>query len=370
MNILDFNGGAINNQNPSINDKVLAYIGDTGTPCYIPISQIQLLGTRDVIYDNIAPTGTTAATTTTYLNYGINVINTASITAYAMRLPYPPIKGKTLTVVNTSGYPIVIYPSVDGGSINGVVNGSASVPSDGKSYVFTCWENPLPGAWSWTPPATNQYDSGDITFSQAVASSQTIAAINNNLKIVGNGTYSSASFAYDGLNQPLIYTPVLQTGYPTAFFKVNPKWNSITKIKVYTNLSSASSGVFCRITSGDMANYYEIGTTNFVMGGASQGSASPFAGLDKTLAQTVPGASLPAGTLTPNVGDPGTVYDEMIASNSSLQFGSLVGDYYAGQYYDYNNDLRDLWYTRYICFNIRPFQNVTGFKFRFFIEYN
>jgi hypothetical protein len=99
------------------------------------------------INDNISLTGTTAATTNTYLDFGYNVITNASETAYACRLPNPPIKGRSTVIVNNSGFPIVVYPSVTGGSINGVVDAGITVPADGSAYSFVCYENPLPGGW-------------------------------------------------------------------------------------------------------------------------------------------------------------------------------------------------------------------------------
>ncbi len=103
---------------------------------------------QQTINDTIEMTGTTAATTTTYMEYAYNVITTASATAYAARLPNPPTKGKSCTIINTSGFPIVIYPSVTGGSINDVVDGNAVIPSDNMPYEFICYENPAPGSWS------------------------------------------------------------------------------------------------------------------------------------------------------------------------------------------------------------------------------
>tara|TARA_R100000734_G_C3315162_1_gene107021 strand:+ start:495 stop:1538 length:1044 start_codon:yes stop_codon:yes gene_type:complete len=98
--------------------------------------------------------GTTNASTSQAI-YGINVIDTATVSNLATRLP-DPTTGKQTTFVNNSTMSILVFPSVVGGKINGVVDGVASIPNDGRFYTFFCVDNPLPGAWTWSPPAVNQ----------------------------------------------------------------------------------------------------------------------------------------------------------------------------------------------------------------------
>ena len=106
----------------------------------------------------------TDATTTSQAIYGINIINTATTSALATRLPTP-TTGKQTTFVNNSSMSILVFPSVTGGKINGVVDGYASIPNDGNPYTFSCVENPLPGAWVWSPPATAQIQLPTISVS-------------------------------------------------------------------------------------------------------------------------------------------------------------------------------------------------------------
>ena len=119
-----------------------------------PLYDISDFGGGAQTVQTITPQGTTAATTAQAI-YGINVIDTASGTDFAVRLPNP-VTGQQTTFVNNSGYTLYVFPSVAGGKINGVVDGVAYVPSDGKPYVFSCVQNPLPGAWVWSAPAVNQ----------------------------------------------------------------------------------------------------------------------------------------------------------------------------------------------------------------------
>ena len=98
--------------------------------------------------------GTTNASTSQAI-YGVNIIDTATSGDLATRLP-DPITGRQVVFVNNSTMSILVFPSVVGGQINGVVDGVASIPNDGRAYVFYCVANPLPGAWTWSPPAVGQ----------------------------------------------------------------------------------------------------------------------------------------------------------------------------------------------------------------------
>lgn len=314
------------------------------------------------VFDGVQMTGNTAETTETYLDYGINVVSGASSINYAARLPYPPIKGRSLTIVNISGYPIVIYPSVDGGSINGVINGSALIPSDGKSYVFTCWENPLPGAWSWTPPATNQYNSGEIIM---LASSSTgkVSAVATNVINLQSENDASTGVPFNGKNKALI----LNLNNSGFYFKPSNPWAEITKIKIYTNTNAPSSYY---LKYAYQINYYNPTTGAFVGSGAGgSGDLST-----SNINTAVTGAFVPSTGqtyLSDFIGDAGTLYKESLVT-SAFGPNSIVGDKYLGQT-QYNGNTVDVWYTGYIKFIFIPngsVGNIAGVKFQFFLEYN
>jgi hypothetical protein len=261
---------SIINYNPNSNDKIVSFLGDTNQEQLVPISALGI--NQNIIYDNVTLTGTSAATTTTYLNYGTNVITTASLTNYAIRLPYPPIKGKSVTIINVSDKPIVVYPSINGGSINNVVNGAGIVPADGKSYTFTCWENPLPGAWSWMPPAINQYDSGEIAVITP-GSSQVITAVNASFYNTSTGLNSSGGGALD----PFFMKDVPMSGASGlgSLAKPSTVWNSITKVKVYTNILTLN------VTSGGVGlyaggNYTTVDNSTGIETGISSVSSTPY----------------------------------------------------------------------------------------------
>ncbi|MBC8437211.1 hypothetical protein H8D85_02690 [bacterium] len=103
-------------------------------------------------------------TTTAVAAYGINLVKVATTSDLATRLPIAST-GKQVIFINTSTLPILVFPSAVGGTINGVVNGYATIPNDGVSYSFYCTENPLPGAWTWAPPAVGQIQLPTISIS-------------------------------------------------------------------------------------------------------------------------------------------------------------------------------------------------------------
>jgi hypothetical protein len=320
-----------------------------------------MLDAGEAINENIAMTGTTDATTTTYMQYAYNVISTATTTNYAARLPNPPVKGKNTTIINISSVPIVIYPSVIGGSINGVVNGSALIPNDGKPYVFFCYENPLPGAWTWTPPATNQYDSGEIILTQATTAG-ILSAVNNAFVNYNAANSASTSIANNGKSKALI----LNVTSDGIWFKPSSFWNNITKIKVYTNNAINVSTVNVKISS--QVSYYNIST------GALTGNG---VGLASDLIATTSINSSVSGTFVPVTtdrsafsGSDGSLYKE-ITVTPIAGVGGTIGDKYLGQV-SVSGTLRDAWQVGYIKFLFNPNAAIDGAdtRIRFFIEFN
>jgi hypothetical protein len=325
---------------------------------------------QETINDTIVMTGTTAATTTTNLVFGYNVISNATATNYACRLPNPPKKGMSTTIINTSGVPIVIYPSVTGGSINGVINGSALIPSDGKPYVFFCYENPLPGAWTWTPPAINQYDSGEIIIN-TTSGNNVWALLNSSMKGVGAGFNSSSGWGYDCLNSALFSVGAGASGYE-AMQRPNPTWNNLLKIKVYTNLLTDFGGATMGLTQGSTINLYEANTLNLLGTDAGGGAGNYGNGTTVpyyfNLNSNVPGTGV-GGTLSANIGDAGTLYTVRDYSLMPSYLGSGFGNIYLGQKTS-AGVLCDRWLGSGVQFQLQPRAAYTGLKIRFFIEYN
>jgi hypothetical protein len=322
----------------------------------------------NTINDSITLSGTTMATTTTYLQFGVNVITTASLSANSAKLPYPPVKGKQVIVINNSGLPIQLFPSTEGGSINNSVNGVALIPSDGKAYTFYCWENPLPGAWSWTPPATNQYDSGVITF-QPIALDTVFSPIAPGMVGYSTGFYSSTGTAIDPFNNPSFKFMSSGSGEGVYYFKPSPSWNQLTRIKVYTNLLYYNyPNVTFRLTTAYGYNYYLPGTT--ILKGYDGTGATQLTNdieFETWVGGVAPTPALPV--LTPNIGDNETMY---VVHDLNLPAGLInsFGDTLVGQATK-NGFLCDKYFSRYLSIQMQ-WRNVDlpGCQVRFFLEYN
>ena len=134
---------------------------------YFDIRHLLELGTNidENVNSDFTPEGIDI-TSTARLQYGVNVVNElTSANDYACRLPETPLEGKRVSIVNRSGFSVFVYPSVDGGSIDGIVNFGFEVPSNSKVYEFLCYENPNPGEWgSITAPGADGIRVIDVTY--------------------------------------------------------------------------------------------------------------------------------------------------------------------------------------------------------------
>ena len=156
-------------------------------------------------------------TTTSVAIYGVNVIDTATVADRACKLPVA-VTGQTVYFVNNSSMSIYVFPSAVGGSINGVVDGMAEIPNDGSTYTFICYENPLPGAWTYQLPATGQIVIPEFSIAH------TTGVATNNYGVNSFGTVSSVGV--DGFGNLTLGGDWASENDPTT----------LTKLKVYTNI--------------------------------------------------------------------------------------------------------------------------------------
>lgn len=279
----------------------------------------------------------TDATTTSQAIYGINVIDTATTSALATRLPAP-TTGKQTTFVNNSSMSILVFPSVTGGEINGVVDGYASIPNDGHPYVFSCVENPLPGAWVWSPPATGQIQLPTISVAHT------------------NGT-ATAAYGVGTAGAQLInptgaqwYDNISVSGFPTLTFNVisgsspgQDYWTSIPNLtpartivntKVYSNFLRSDTSIpgfepiiYRYVAYAPNQTSYNNYTASNVYLAQSSSIPSPY----------TPGLEVQTGILNSpvEVGDIGTVYNIQPANTvqASPSDTDLIGDGSNGLYY-------------------------------------
>lgn len=264
--------------------------------------------------------GTTTATTSVLI-YGVNLITASTPSDFCTRLPLTPQKGKSVTVVNTSGYIVRVFPSVNGGKINNVVNGSFDVPNDGLPYVFVCYENPLPGDWGTTSRAssnTNTVVLSEITYNYT-GGTKYFAGTNTGIDVTdigvgsgnsgGNLTLTPQSIYWRSENVPAtssmirVYTNILPADIPsgqitismtTAFLRAPNSSTSGTRFAVFLNNGSVNNCVYdpasqnyCNSVNGGVLNspiqvgdagtlYYEVPDQEYIGLGGTVNQYSRF----------------------------------------------------------------------------------------------
>ena len=235
----------------------------------------------------ITPNGTSSfdgsSNTTSTLDYGINIIYTATSSSYCVKFPQP-TTGKSVTVINKSGIDIKIFPSNAGGDINGGIDEYVSIPSDGTSYLFNCYENPLPGGWSVVSATGNSL----ILTSEAITSSlsefnspwigqsfsasrHNVGFINNTMQATGSSILSSQNpwnslGSSGGISQYGIYTYTSNYGDYSSFNVFNHQrpdnpWKKLNSIKIITNISSSlQDNIYFSLALGLSCEIYNAGT--------------------------------------------------------------------------------------------------------------
>lgn len=328
---------------------------------------------QTLVFDDLVANDTTMEDTTLVLGYGVNIVITSTQTNFACRLPIP-VTGKRVIIVNKSTFPISLFPSMAGGQINNyAIDAPAVIPPDGKAYDFICIENPLPGAWVWSPPAIGQFDSGEIT---ATTTSSAFGRYIAAAAVVGGPTYaaerdglfSTSGIAVDGLNRPTVWEPAPPAAIPNSSYIPNFKpaayWNSIVKIKVYTNIVPATGNEpGFALTSGSAFNLYDPPNPYQTF---DLDSNSPYVNIF-TLSNAISGSASPG--LATNIGDAGTAWGELIVTPAFLLSGtnqlSFIGDV-NGQTTSTGEVAT---FTRALTAFLRP-RVIGAVKFRFFIEFN
>lgn len=334
---------------------------------------------QTLVFDGLVANDTTMEDTTLVLEYGVNIIITSTLTDYACRLPVP-TTGKRLTVVNNSLMTVSLFPDYNegvAGSINnGAVGAPALIPPDGRAYDFICVDNPLPGAWVWSPPATNQWDSGEITATTTVDTSYLYAS-NPTFVAERSGVYSAG--ISDGLNRPAFPNPGSSAPLPNSlwgpqFKPTGTPWSSVTKVKVYTNISS--NGLLdtpqALLWGAQQYNTYLTGSQSYVSAGVGVSPQfyfreNPLGNFGFNLNNVIAGV-VPAPGVTTNIGDDGTCWGEIDISPSNLSpllYSASVGDLFIS-----TDGVNDIWLTTFLGMGLRPRLASAGIKFRFFIEFN
>lgn len=229
----------------------------------------------------------TDETTTTILEYGVNIVDTVEFGNNSCKLPQP-TTGRTVRVINTSANTLYVFPSNLGGQINNLpVNFAATVPPDGKIYDFICIENPLPGAWTYSAPATTQVEIAEMTISHT------------------NGTPTN------GWGDGVTITPTFGAGIDgssnltlSGNYLSRPSSSQAVRLKVYTNIVQADltgTGSVNRI-KGELGTAFKSGAAAASSG---QRGGPEFGSTLVNGEQVVVGGTLNSPI---EIGDVGTLY--------------------------------------------------------------
>jgi hypothetical protein len=176
--------------------------------------------------------------TTTYLSYGINIVATGSVGtgSYCCYLPQTPKKGKSVTIINDSGADLLVFPSTASGDINGAIDGYFVVPPDGQSYVFNCYENPLPGGWSSvsTPSGNITYNTGVITFNDT---NNYLSFVNQSLTLPTDGVIAGSIFS--SVPSPSEFGIFTGPFGQSCYYIPTNTWKKVNSVTVLTNVTGS-----------------------------------------------------------------------------------------------------------------------------------
>jgi hypothetical protein len=357
----------------------------------------------DAIYTvnkNLNANNTTTATTSVMV-YGVNVFTGVTPTDFATKLPQP-VTGKSVKVINNGSTLLHIFPSNIGGRINNLpIDAAAVIPPDGNLYEFICIENPLPGEWTFSAPATGQYDSGEIS----VSISANTSGGNPWVTMIDSERYGmiTSSFigtwAYDGKNRaPKSTLPVYGALYPyynALIFRPETPWKGIHKIKVYTNLITSLDEYGEEVGDGEIrlqaAGEYTLhmldADSTAITNGYNNTNTLFRIYLDKKIAGTaVSGSTIYTSA---NIGDAGTLWTEAVAYTQGKQSNVSIGNDVEGTFignksmgnilYPYDNPMYigetvEDFYSSYLSFQLCPlaytnYGVIPDLKVRFIIEY-
>jgi hypothetical protein len=393
-----------------------SFITAAQTGSFITAAQtgsMNITDTKYTVNTALSASGSTQSTTSV-CSYGVNVFEYVTLSNIATKLPQP-VTGKSVKIVNLGNTLLKVYPSNVGGRINNLpINEPAILPPDGKLYEFICIENPLPGAWTFSTPATGQYDSGEISISIDTSNpNSVVTAINSEKYGYIRGTFGG-TMNFNSKNLPSQWIPsgFIIGGYNGnnsfdigLYFRPDTPWECISKIKVYTNLIQAYDEYGDEINmGGDVSilacgryEYYDLANPTELVG--NNGGAISQELFDFYLNKTIYGEPITGSTAytSANIGDPGTLWGEIVKTETTQPIyagvdagsigspgeyeGTFIGNKSLGTVpYPYTGTPGipqgtpvEYYYSSYISFqmNVLPYDNVgtIDLKFRFVIEY-
>jgi len=280
------------------------------------------------------------------------VVRSASSANIACRLSVAQ-KGFSTKIINESDRNILVYPSAVGGSINGLIDMAATLPPDATPYIFECIANPLPGAWTYTAPATNQYVLPEIVIPHTGGTAAIqYWGVGKTGTTIGANTWGGTVKVVDNYNGTFTFSPGPQY------------WDTVTDNGIPVSARLVRAKVYTNFVSGDTPHLFVVPTISRYVaymnsaGGLPNHTAS---GIDLTPITTVPPGTL---SVPPEIGDFGTYYSiEDYPSNPVISPGPSELDEIGLGLYSQN----------YFIFSITLFSGamfaVKDYKFRIILEY-
>jgi len=369
-------------------------------------SSMNISDTLYTVNTALSASGSTQSTTSV-CSYGVNVFEYVTLSNIAAKLPQP-VTGKSVKIINLGNTLLKVYPSNVGGQINNLpINEPAIIPPDGNLYEFICIKNPLPGAWTFSTPATGQYDSGEISISIDSSNPNSVVTAINSEKYGYISGGAGGTMNNNSKNKPPQWLPsgfVLgeyNPGLLGLYFRPDTPWNGISKVKVYTNLIQAydeygdeiSMGGDTRILAAGRYEYYSLTNPTQLVG--NNGGAISTQIIELSTNKTIGGTPTTGSTeyTSTNIGDPGTLWGEFIKAETTSSYyvgvdAGSIGNEYEGTFignkslgtvpYPFTSPVSqgtpvEYYYSSYISFqmDVLPYDNVgtIDLKFRFVIEY-
>jgi hypothetical protein len=252
----------------------------------------------------------TSVSTTSLLNYGVNVFDICSSSNYATKLPQP-ITGKTVKIINRGAFSLLVFPSNVGGRIGILpIDTPAQVPADGKTYEFTCIKNPVIGEWAF-----------DTSTGKNILFLEFSVAHTNGVGTNRFGVSQSGLSVNNGMGLDGAFNIVLQGEWKSEAFA-----GSVSKIACDTNILQTD---LASTSSGDAIN------GAFIQGFKTASNSTSFG--QKASINFSDGSFSPTGTLfTPaQIGDTNTMYSDSLVVGDLIDYQIGLGGSFSRYYYTF-----------------------------------
>jgi len=288
---------------------------DVGTNMKAVVDYADQQSSIIAVYDALSAQST-SETTTSIMNYGVNIFSTVTNANYATKLPQP-TTGKSLKVINNGEHGLSIFPSNVGGWIGNLpIDAPTIIPNNGNMYEFYCIENPLPGGWA----TNNKVSANTLDFAEIVVS-HTNGVETNKVGITTANLVASAGLGLDGNGN------ILFTG----------EWRSEDTVATISSVTCRSNVLDADLFDASGASRIAVS----ILTAYKTASNSTTNGDRHSISFLKPGfyqgLKAPIGTLNSPVliGDTDTLYDTKLADQALIDEQIGIGGTFSRYYYTF-----------------------------------